>query len=270
MARKNFIEVLQSAGIDIKAEYRRLHKLFYEPGHECLYDLCDAQFLYVPFRGTCISLEDFNITHNFDYHTIPEEITEDDLVDFCEYTFNMLKFMPALPYDYHSGMTKNDFFIQTLFDIIGKIGYQDVTNENGVTIFVPKSQSVFSVSEILPTPISYDVIEYNHFRMKGDLNGKRESLVKLAHLIEPKKKDLQSINHSLSTNVFFMLNNLNLRHNNVEPGSSNYKKITAMMKDTQLEELYDDLYQLLLLAFLEMDNVNRIQKIEDLKKQYAT
>lgn len=271
MTRKNFLEVLKSAGIDIRAEYRRLHKLFYESGRMCLYDLCDAQFLRVPFRGTCISLEDFNQTHGFNYHVIPVEVNEDILISFCEYTYNLLVYMPDSPYDYYNGMSKQELYKKTLWDIIEKIGYHSIyDDQNGVTIFVPKSQNVISVSEILPDPLSYTVIEYNHYRMKGDLEGKKDILLKLGHLIEPQKKELQSINQSLATTIFFMLNNLNIRHNNVQKDSPSYKEITAMMDNAVLEDWYDELYQLLLLAFLEMDNIERMKKIDSLKKQYSS
>lgn len=66
-----------------------------------------------------------------------------------------------------------------------------------------------------------------------------------------------------------MLNNLNIRHNNVQKDSPSYKKITAMMDNAVLEDWYDELYQLLLLAFLEMENVERMRKIDALKKQYS-
>ena len=230
MTRKSFLEVLKSADIDIRAEYGRLHKLFYESGRMCLYDLCDAQFLCVPFRGTCISLDDFNQTHGFNYSEIPEEVNEDKLISFCEYTYNLLCNMPDSPYDYYNGMSKIELFMETLWDIIDKIGYHNVYDyQSGITIFVPKSQEVISVSEILPEPLSYAVIEYNHYRMKGDLEGKKDILLKLGHLIEPQKKELQSINQSIANNIFFMLNNLNIRHNNVQKDSPSYKKITAMM-----------------------------------------
>ena len=71
-----------------------------------------------------------------------------------------------------------------------------------------------------------------------------------------------------------MFNNLDLRHNNTtrnlakeEKRDTNYKQIVADMTPDELEDWYDETYQLCLLAFLELDNVERMQKIDELKKK---
>lgn len=62
--------------------------------------------------------------------------------------------------------------------------------------------------------------------------------------LEPKRNVLKGINQSLERNIFFMLNNLNLRHNNCAEGDKNYKKAVASMTPMDLEHWYDVLLQL--------------------------
>lgn len=62
-----------------------------------------------------------------------------------------------------------------------------------------------------------------------------------------------------------MLNNLNLRHNNIMPSDNNYKDFVAKMDIATLENWYDELYQMLLLAFLEIDQIERNSKVKTLK-----
>ena len=69
----------------------------------------------------------------------------------------------------------------------------------------------------------------------------------------------------LSDNIFYLLNNLNLRHNNRSKNSKNYKEYVAKMRKNQLEKTYDELYQMILLAILLLDNVSRTKKIKLLK-----
>ena len=63
-----------------------------------------------------------------------------------------------------------------------------------------------------------------------------------------------------------MLNNLDLRHNNRKKGDKNYKEKVAKMSKTKLEGWYDELYQLMLTAYILLDNKNRILKIAQLKQ----
>lgn len=83
--------------------------------------------------------------------------------------------------------------------------------------------------------------------------------------LEPKRNVLKGINQSLERNIFFMLNNLNLRHNNCAERDKNYKKAVASMTPMDLEHWYDELYQMILLANLELENSKRLHDIDSLK-----
>ena len=64
-------------------------------------------------------------------------------------------------------------------------------------------------------------------------------------------------------------NNMNIRHNNCAEGDKNYKKVVAKMSQDELESWYDETYQLCLLAFLELDNVERTKKVAELKASFG-
>ena len=95
------------------------------------------------------------------------------------------------------------------------------------------------------------VIKYNHKSLKGEIEKKKNILIALGTELEPKRKQLQTVDKKLSDNIFFMLNNMHIRHNN--------------SNKNELEEWYDELYQMILLAFLMIDNVERMEKIKKLK-----
>lgn len=78
---------------------------------------------------------------------------------------------------------------------------------------------------------------------------------------------MSQINKKLSDNVFYLLNNLNLRHNNKTVGDKNYNQYVSSIEDNELEQWYDELYQMMLLCFLMLDNVQREEKIETLKQK---
>lgn len=95
---------------------------------------------------------------------------------------------------------------------------------------------------------------------------KKNILIALGTELEPKRKQLQTVDKKLSDNIFFMLNNMHIRHNNSNKNDlTKYKEYVAKMSEEELEEWYDELYQMILLAFLMIDNVERMEKIKKLK-----
>ena len=166
--------------------------------------------------------------------------------------------------DYMSGSVAPT--IQQINRVIEKIGYMGST-QNGFTIFVEKSNEAIAVAEILPKEVSYKVIAYNHYSMKGAIEQKKDVLLKLANLLEGKRKKLSSANPTLEDNLFYAFNNLNIRHSNVDINSAKYKKYVAEMSVDTLENWYDEVYQMCLLAFLEIDNLERKKRFIELKNQ---
>ena len=103
--------------------------------------------------------------------------------------------------------------------------------------------------------------------MRGNVEGKKEILLKYASLLEPKEKILLSINSSLKKDLFYLFNNLNIRHNNIDCNDKgNYKKYVSEMPPEQIEEWYDETYQMCLLAFLEIEQYERKKKFDVLKE----
>ena len=159
-----------------------------------------------------------------------------------------------------------EFFIQQIMKVMELIGYMP-SQKDDITIFVPKSVAAIEVTKTIPDNMSYKVIEYNHHSLKGDLEGKKAILLMLAERLESNQDVLSKINNTLKTNIFFAFNNLNIRHNNCDSESNHYWEYLANMTEQELEQWYDDTYQLCLLAFIELDNVDRKKRFEELKKE---
>lgn len=267
MERRNFAQVLKDAKVDIIREYYRLYTMFNykkEGAYYTFRDVCISNFECLPFKGTCISLNDFDEYYGFVFETYPDNLDINYLVDFCEYAYNLAMYNGSCPFN-DSGYSANDIIIQ-INKIIELIGYKEA-KQDGFTIFVPKSQPAIVVSEMLPPNLSYKVIEYNHHSMKGDLARKQATLKSLADQLEAKKKELISLNKSLADDLFYLLNNMNIRHNNVDQESKSYKKGVADMPKDELEEWYDRTYDICLYAFMTLDQADRNAKVKELKAE---
>lgn len=276
MKRRNFLQILNEQGINLRREYDRLYDLFYNQkvpsnlgNNYTLKDYVEINFLSVPFRKTCLSLDDFNSTYRFHFVQNPYGFDLNYLLSFCEYTYNFVIWMSQESELFKYGNRQSgQFYIYQIRSVIESIDYMQLT-QGYITIFTPKKPEAIVASEIVSPEISYKVLEYNHYTMKGDIARKRETLRILADKLEPRRIELAAINKELANNVFFMFNNMNIRHNNCAEGDKNYKKVVAKMSQDELESWYDETYQLCLLAFLELDNVERTKKVAELKASFG-
>lgn len=262
MSRRNFADILNSAGVDIAREYKRLIVLYYHSKHDglTLDDISKYYFHKCPFKGTCISLNDFDETHGFNF---PPDIVSSDidtLITFCEYSCNMLNYIIKSG-SYNAEITQYFSQIQKLIDIIG---YEKHEKE-GLILFTPKSQAVNMAAQSVDYSTSYKLIEYNHHSLRGDIEAKKNILLLFATQLEPRREELNSLNRSLCSDLFMLFNNLNIRHNNVEEGSASYKEVVAKMSGKELEKWYDDTYMLCIEAFIALDNKTRREEIKQLK-----
>ena len=131
---------------------------------------------------------------------------------------------------------------------------------------MPKNPAATAVAEITDKEhIAFAILKYNHNSLRGDLEGKRQLLLSIANEYEPLlKKPIDGFTDYFKK-ATFLLNNLNLRHNN--KSGKDKKQFVVDMPNKELEKWYDELYQLLLFCVLIKDNVKRKKEIEDLVKK---
>lgn len=266
--RRNFAQVLREGKVDIKNEYSKLYGMFYGKDRKdgkSIAEIVSYNFDEFYFRGTCLSLEEFDKTHDINFCEQPSDFDVDYLVSFCEYIFN---FIARLDERHFLAYFNRSAYINHIFRVIEAIGYMQ-SEEDGFAIFVPKDSVAVEVSKSdqIPQNLSYKVISYNHHSMKGDLESKRQTLLTFADLIEPKRKKLEKLNSQLASNLFYAFNNCNIRHNNIAADGTKYKKPVADLTKEQLEQVYDDVYQMCLLAFMNLDYEENKKRLEELKSK---
>ena len=182
-----------------------------------------------------------------------------------EYIYNFAVIVPENDLGYGEYYSSMDI-INQINKVSELIGYMNAKQDN-LTIFVPISQPAIVVAEMLPSPLSYKVIEYNHHSMKGDMDKKEATLMLLANQLEPKRAILKSLNKSLEDDLFYLINNIHIRHNNTDSDSTKYKKAVADMSKEELEKWYDKTYDICLYAFMTIDQANRKTEIKELKER---
>lgn len=280
MARANLFEKLLTSW-DLAVEANRINELIGKrilvyPPYGNGYTLCDfvndTCFSSWKSRGHCLDVNDF--LELLDYPTLLANACEnsENYLDLIELTANLVHLANSYINQTNSYIVGDDFHLleQIIEDSLEHYNYEKYYDKKSErVIIVEKSPSVTSVVEIEEdTNLAFEIVQYNHHALKGDIAKKKAILLKLGANLEPRRRELERINSGLSANIFAFLNNMNIRHNNIELGNAKYKQCIADMKPDELELWYDELYQMILLAKLELDNIERMKKADELRKNF--
>lgn len=271
MERRNFAQILKEAKIDIRREYDRLYGLFYLNKsyqiNNCvgsLREYCAYYFYSLPFCGTCLTLDDFDDFYGFSFEKNPKDFDLNYLLLFCEYTYNVAVYINPMEWSQTNalilyGALSPQQYVLQLMKVVEAIGYM-ITKEDdsdSMAIIVPKVPEAIAVAEISDSKIAYNIIEYNHYALKGNLDKKQSILRALTYDIENKRSELRNISSPVESELFQLTNKF-IRHNNEE------NQFISNMTPEEIENVYDDIYQMWLLAKLELDNVERKKRAKKL------
>lgn len=274
--RKSIFDIAASS-INISNEVDRIVSMSIEekstyssPYDRTLFDFVDERcFRSWSYRDHFVNVNDFLEAVN--YKEIIKSAKSGDTDAFMtliELTYNLwnLAYHDIMHEKSKTGWNNNFFHLRNvMLDNLEKYNHKAYIDDERVLIIEDKPE-VTAVAEIVEDNLALDIIRYNHRSLRGEVELKKSILISLGNELEPKRKELQQLNKQLSEDIFFMLNNINVRHNNrSKKDKSKYKEYVAKMSKTRLEKWYDELYQMMLLAFLLLDNVERSSKVKDLK-----
>lgn len=276
--RKSIFDIA-SASINISNEVDRIVSMsvkekntYYPPYDLTLFEFVDQRcFRDWSYRGHFVNVKYFLEAVN--YNGIIKSAKNGDTEAFMiliELTYNLwsLAYHDIIDKDSSSEWNNNFFHLRdVMLDNLEKYNYKAYIDDERILIIEDKPE-VTAVAEIIEQDLAIDIIRYNHRSMQGEIELKKKILISLGSELEPKRKELQVLNKQLSEDIFFMLNNMNLRHNNrSKKDMCKYKEYVAKMTKARLEKWYDELYQMMLLAFLLLDNVDRTENVKELKEK---
>ncbi len=278
MARKTIFELYQQNN-DRERDYARIVSLV--RSDKCVVKRSDSNtgwplkhMFEVGFRewkqrGRCISLEDYLQTIDFESIKICAGAFTDNFLTYIEVIYNAWFFVDKEIKDHWTviqwgvdGKELRRLMDEVLSEMNQKAYYDPETEQ---CLIGEDSPQVTTAVEATEPETASQILHYNHRQLAGEIAKKKSILQILAKYLEGRESELKSINMQLFTDLNTAFNNLDIRHNNiVQRDSSDYKEKLAQMTPEELEKWYDDVYQLILLAILEMDNVERRKRLRTL------
>lgn len=281
MARKNIFEIIAENN-DLAREVERIDRLFRKEKtitthiYYGIYSIEEYVGVYCfkewKGRGKCIDVKDF--LNTVGYSNIMERAHDnlDDFLTFIEIVLNFYQVANEKIFKHdRTTETDNDKFRilwDKMMDNLSQYNYTFVYDkEQERSIIVEDKVEVTAVAEIVEPPLAMQIIKYNHYALKENIDEKKAILLRMGSDLEPKRKSLSAVNRSLSDDIFYILNNMNLRHNNCDKADKNYKEFVAQMDENELLKWYDELYQMMLLAYLELNQQERKKEFSELKNK---
>ncbi len=276
--RKSIFDIAASS-INISNEVDRIVSMsikekstYSSPYDRTLFEFVDERcFSSWSYRDHFVNVNDFLEAVN--YKEIIKSAKRGDTEAFMtliELTYNLwnLAYHDIMAEKSTTGWNNNFFHLRNvMLDNLEKYNHTAYVDEERILIIEDKPEVTAAV-EIVDQDLALDIIRYNHRSLQGEIELKKKILISLGSELEPKRKELQVLNKQLSEDIFFMLNNMNIRHNNrSKKDEGKYKEYVAKMSKQRLEKWYDELYQMILLAFLTLDNVDRSIKVKELKSK---
>lgn len=279
MARKNIFELL-SEKYNIVKEMNKIAELFLSIEITATNPLnfqsgiCSIEQLFEwncfpkwkqrgPYLSCAEMKADLNIPNSFSNNM--------DIIRGLEYYINVLRMVEEkLNFSHNMQFSCPPAYPMLLKNIdilLEHLNYEEqVFAQDEKVILVPKNPAATAVAEITDKEhIAFAILKYNHNSLKGNIAEKKSLLLSIANEYEPLLKDPINGFSDYFDKANCLLNNLNLRHNNLE--GRDKREIVCEMPAEELEKWYDELYQLLLFCVLIKDNVKRKKEIDDLVKK---
>lgn len=275
MGRRNFFDRIART-IDFQREYQKIESLVLQPHSlhgDSIEDSIERYFKNWKYNANYLSFKELRDQLKFTfvrdgYYDVPSGHIKDanDFFDYCEMIINMIVLLPEEEAEYHENNVNEiirliDYDLNSLNHKIRKI--------DDKYLIIQKDATVSEVVDIVEVSLAKIILEYNHYLLKGDLEKKKNILVKIANALEPQKSEIKAINYQLFKDYFYLINNMDIRHNNCDSSdTSNYNAYFDKLTIEEKEDWYDEIYQMSLLIFLLLENRNRTKKISDLKSKY--
>lgn len=267
---------------DLEIETERIDNLFSSVSVAYLdYTISKSYFTLTKFvskycfddwnnRGRCINIDDYLGAIKYDDVLCESNANHEDFLTLVEIVYNFWKMAEKSIANWEElYATKNFFHLQkVLNDSLSHYNHKAVYDEKTEQLIVIEDKpEVTAVAEIVDPELSISVMRYNHRTLRGELEKKKAILNQMCQEIEPRRKELKNLNSKLEDNLFYLLNNLHIRHNNKDDNSKSYKAHVANMNDDELESWYDEVYQMALLAILELDQIERNARCKTLRDE---
>lgn len=191
----------------------------------------------------------------------------DKQIDALEYFLNLIRLIQRKIGFGTEIKYKKDFpmLIQNIMFLLDHLNYEEhYFEDEEKLILIPKNPAATAVAELSSEDTAFAILMYHHASLKGKLEEKKDILRRIAKEYETLLDKGVDCFSDYFDKARAFLNNLDIRHNNISGKNKNH--LLETMSAEELENWYDELYQLLLFCVLIKDNTARKNNMADFLK----
>ena len=198
-------------------------------------------------------------------------INEENLLFYIEFVYSITKFLEKLLSEGNAKNIENHEFLTSqmsrLFNhielVLSNLNYT-IVEEDGVYSVVAMDGKTL-VDEVVDSNTKKSLYEYIAVSNKNDVIKKRDMLKIIANDYERIRRDISNIDDKLNDRISFVLNNCEIRHNNVDETSAKFHKVTKELSDEEFIRIYDYLFYMYLYANLLVKYNDSVEKVLELR-----
>lgn len=206
----------------------------------------------------------FLVQHKKSGVCVRNDVTMEEYFLYAEMLFNIYDNLEKKIRTNQQFRNRVEFAFSTMNAVIEKSGFE-LRKVNGDYIVVLKNALSIEIADKNPE-VADLMVEYNHYLLKGQINKKQKLLMEISISLESKRNELRKIDKCKTDDFFFMVNNLNIRHNNVDSNGKNYHPVVKALSDEELENYYDLIYEQALILYALLSQPKRNEAIRHLKE----
>lgn len=139
-------------------------------------------------------------------------LTQDIIVHPCQNVYNFARFCRS-PFRAFDERCNAEQILGHITRLAEKLDYE-LIKDGDFYALVGKNDEAWTAAEVVPKFIAADLVNYSYRGLGGDLEAKRSKLTSFLRELEPHRKDLEHLSSSFTNDLFFLANNINIRHNN--------------------------------------------------------
>ena len=260
MSRKRIYDLLEEKEFNPSHEFARLRWRFDHDSSPFHNELLDASTIYwhiekevfdkLPIKGTFINLKD--LLNGLGINLNKRNATLDDIFNLAEFI------LCAVDADFGGRKYLYKPLLDNINIILEKTSHKIISIGKG-KIIVPKDAKVEQAASLAKSgSLSLEILKYNHRSNIGNIDNKRSILASIGKSYETTLKKDKS---QLADDIRFLLNNLDIRHDN-QKGNNELLKIVG----DDLEKWYDNLYSLFVAYIIEDEKNAILGQVKKLKE----
>jgi len=189
---------------------------------------------------------------------------DDTCFMYLEFLYNMMKLLSdncgSLPIEIHRQKESN--LIENINAICSSLNFEfRRINKNQYRLFEIDS-AITSILKLVHPSVASAILDYNYYFNRNSTVKKRKALKVIADDFESIRSKLESNNFkSLCSDLGFILNNLNVRHNNSK------NPIVKAMKPSEFNTWYDYAFRMYLQARLALERIEKQSAFDVMKNE---